>query len=98
MIKFDANYWDPINGRLRELHRTMVNEQVEAITNAENKLTEEQFVACVRQAIVSGDFFKVVATDGRQQMLYIPFKEKMQLEMKVIELEKKLIAVRKALE
>jgi hypothetical protein len=94
----DTKPWDEFNEKMRELHRKMVSEHLEVLTKAENKLTEEQFVSCVRQAVASGDFFKVITPGGGQRMIYQPFNDKIRLETRVIELEKKLISARKALE
>ena len=38
-------------------------------------LTEQQLAEAIRQAIASGDFMRNVATDGRQAVTYIPWRE-----------------------
>ena len=38
-------------------------------------LTEQQLAEAIRQAIASGDFMRNVTTDGRQAVIYIPWRE-----------------------
>lgn len=38
-------------------------------------LTEQQLAEAIRQAIASGDFARNVTTDGRQAVIYIPWRE-----------------------
>ena len=38
-------------------------------------LTEQQLAEAIRQAIASGDFMRNVVTDGRQSVIYIPWRE-----------------------
>ena len=38
-------------------------------------LTEQQLAEAIRQAIASGDFMRNVVSDGRQAVIYIPWRE-----------------------
>lgn len=38
-------------------------------------LTEQQLAEAIRQAIASGDFMRNVTNDGRQAVIYIPWRE-----------------------
>mgnify|MGYP001591209675 FL=1 len=38
-------------------------------------LTEQQLAEAIRQAIASGDFMRNVVVDGRQSVIYIPWRE-----------------------
>lgn len=41
----------------------------------QEKLTEEQFFALVKQLLQSGDFERLVRIDGAQQLIYLPYQE-----------------------
>ena len=44
-------------------------------------LTEQQLAEAIRQAIASGDFMRNVVVDGRQSVIYIPWREVEQLRL-----------------
>lgn len=49
-------------------------------------LTEEQLVEAIRQAIAAGDFQRNVTSDGRQSVVYLPWREVERLQTKYNEL------------
>jgi len=55
------------------------------------KLTCEQTAECLRQAIACGDFQRNITQDGRQAVVYIPFREVERLKVRIAELEKILL-------
>lgn len=54
------------------------------------KLTKQQFVEVLRQALASGDFMRHVLTGGGQRVTYLPYRRVDELEAKVKELEEAL--------
>jgi hypothetical protein len=48
----------------------VVRERIES-----ERLTQQQIAESLRQAILAGDFVRMVSTDGRQGVAYIPFRE-----------------------
>lgn len=57
------------------------------------KLTEEQFIQVLKQAIASGDFIKIVSQDGSKQgMSYVPFRLEQQLRAEIVRLKAELAA------
>ena len=53
----------------------MFGELVRKHQLAVETLTEQQLAEAMRQAIASGDFMRNVVTDGRQAVIYIPWRE-----------------------
>jgi hypothetical protein len=60
-------------------------------SDAESKLTRDQFIECLRQALACGDFIRqVVVGSNAQGMIYIPFAREQELEGRVKELQDQL--------
>lgn len=60
-----------MNRTLEEITRDLVKKYNLAVEG----LTERQLAECIRQAIVAGDFQRMVVDDGRQMITYIPGRE-----------------------
>ena len=61
---------------------------------AESKLTEQQFIEAMRQALACGDFMRfVVAHSDQSGVTYVPFREHARLRARIRELEDKLAKI-----
>lgn len=58
------------------------------------RLTEQQLADAIGQAIRSGDFERLVTTDGKQQVVYLPGRRADELARRCQELERELAVVR----
>lgn len=62
----------------------LLNEQLNiAIEN----LTKMQLAEALTQAICCGDFQRLVTTDGRQTVTYIPFRREQELQTRIEDLQ-----------
>jgi hypothetical protein len=86
------------NDRLGILASAIEEATAEAF-KAQDKLTKEQFVEALMQAIKSGDFMKYVRVgDHAQAVVYLPYQREQELETKNAELEAYLDTAIKLLE
>jgi len=74
---------------MRVIHEKMITQE---------KLTEDQFAEAIRQAIACGDFLKLVTTDGRQQVIYVPYREVESLKSQVRQLDAIRVAAKALLD
>lgn len=72
-----------------------VEEQVrEARMAARERLTEEQLVSALRQALACGDFTQLcVVNSDKQGVVYVPYREHARLRARIRELEDKLAKI-----
>lgn len=71
--------------------KELISDLIKEHNIAVEKLTREQFVEAIKQAIQCGDFTRLVrADDNAQQVIYIPFKREQELLNKIEELEEAL--------
>jgi len=76
----------------------MFNSRVEeAIDNLQRKhnlyiegLTEQQFAAAIKQAIEAGDFHRLILPNDASTVVYVPYREVMNLKAKIAALEARL--------
>ena len=66
----------------------------EQYTAALNKLTRDQFIKVMGEALACGDFMRHVIIEGggdRQMMTYAPYRNQERLKARIRELEEKLL-------
>lgn len=75
----------------KEAFMRVVNAVAKERAAAEDKLTEQQFIEALRQALACGDFVRHICVDnGSQCVTYMPFRNEETSRARIEELERQL--------
>lgn len=82
-----------ISSKIKEELDKVIDQLVKEKTFNIEKLTREQFVSALAQAISCGDFTRWVKINGDQSVTYIPFNREQELLVRISLLEKRYAEV-----
>ena len=89
----------PLTAEFMAAFKRVEEQMREARTAARERLTEEQLVSALRQALACGDFTQLcVVNSDKQGVVYVPYREHARLRARIRELEDKLAAIGKLIQ